>query len=199
VAFSGVTTFSIRFSYIAFFLATAAELPSSSAHGARCGFTASAPLSRSGVVTAVVAFRRFGLFLGLCQVLHLALFTVLRSFAQPGFHRASIATMTSADFCPALAGQISLGQCWFSSFMPPGSTGCVLMTVGLHCYSPIRPRTRPRCPFAFNCGRTFAVGPFAPDPHGSQPGLRLRLSPSPPSGSFQPDRPSTCQTHESRL
>ena len=36
-------------------------------------------------------------------------------------------------------------------------------------------------------------------PSRIEPGLRLRLASSPPPGSFQPGRPSTCQTHESRV
>jgi hypothetical protein len=125
-----------------------------------------------------------------------SLFTVLQPFARFRFRGTfPLATMASADFPSPLGDRLSPGQCGFFPFIPPSSTECVLMTFGLHARSLSRPRIWPRCSFVFLRSNVY-FRPFRAQPLRTEPGLRLRLASSPPSGTFHPDRTGTCRAHE---
>ena len=128
------TTCSIRSSYIAFCVGSRNRVPTRSARAVRRGSTASPSLGQSGVVTVVVASRRFSpLFWFLDQVLiELCFFrsSVLRSVCLSA---DLIATTTSADSCGALAPQVSSGQCDRFPYGPSDSTCHAWMTFGFRC------------------------------------------------------------------
>ena len=105
-----------------------------------------------------------------------------------------IATMASADFSPALAGEISLGQPWFFPLVPSCSTSCAFDN--LWPLPPAAGSARACGLTACLCsyGREFAFSPFNLRLTASV-WRQLRLALSPPLNSFHFNRTSACQAH----
>ena len=151
----------------------------SSAPGACSDFIARTSVGRSGIVTAVVASRRFGEPSGpfFQPSLELCSF-VLRSFVLPGFRRASSLLrprLTSRRLSPSGSPRVSAVSFLSRRQALQGSIHDCWASRVLAC-SPAVP-----CLTACSCsyGREFAFGPFALVPCGSNLAVRLRLSSSP--------------------